>query len=521
MHVSYQEAAMNVTGAIAAPLDVLIVGAGLSGIGLAIQLAERCPGKRFAIVERRERLGGTWDLFRYPGIRSDSDMFTLGFESEPWTDEKAIAEGATIRGYLERIIDERGLRPHLRLGRKVIAADWDSKAALWTLSLEGADGNTGTLQTRFLYMGSGFYDYDAPYDAAIPGLEDFSGTVAHPQFWPEQLDYAGRRVLVIGSGATAATILPAMAQTAEHVTLLQRTPSWYFALPARDRLANFLRKILPAKAAYALTRMKNVAVQRWVFSRARNKPEVTKAFLHKHLASQLGPDYNRADFSPPYNPWEQRMCLVPDGDFFQAIKSGKADIVTGMIDRVDKSGVRLTDGTHLEADIIVTATGLSLAVLGKVAISLDGAPVNFAEHFFYRNCMYSNVPNFASLFGYLNAAWTLRVDIVADWLCRLLNQMDAWNVDVVTPYLPGDHKLVAVDAFGLFTSNYIKRASHLAPKSSTTAPWQLSMDYSADRRQMRDAPIDDGVLRFARVGLRQARAEPNLSLAAPPQSRSR
>lgn len=492
---------MNAISAIDEPLDLLIVGAGLSGIGMAIQLAAKCPGKRFAILDRRERLGGTWDLFRYPGIRSDSDMFTLGFESEPWTDEKAIAEGATIRGYLERIADERGLRPHLRLGTTVLAADWDSAAGLWTLSLEGADGKPDTVQTRFLYMGSGFYDYDAPHDAEIPGLKDFAGQVVHPQFWPEQLDYAGKRVLVIGSGATAATVLPAMAQTAAHVTLLQRTPSWYFAMPARDKIANFLRRILPAKTAYALIRMKNVAVQRWVFTRARTKPEATKQFLRKHLASQLGPDYNRADFSPPYGPWEQRMCLVPDGDFFQALKSGKADIVTGTIDRIDKSGVKLADGQHIDADIIVTATGLSLAVLGKVAISLDGEPVNFADHFFYRNCMYSNVPNFASLFGYLNAAWTLRVDIVADWLCRLLGQMDAWNVDVVTPYLPKDHGLVATDAFGLFSSNYIKRAAHLAPKSSTSAPWQLSMNYTADRREMRDAPIDDGVLKFERVGV--------------------
>ncbi len=492
---------MNAMSAMTEPLDVLIVGAGLSGIGMAIQLAAKCPGKRYAILERRERLGGTWDLFRYPGIRSDSDMYTLGFESEPWTDEKAIAEGATIRDYLERIVDERGLRPHLRLGTKVLAADWDSKAGLWTLSLAGADGRPATLQTRFLYMGSGFYDYDAPYDAAIPGLDDFAGQVVHPQFWPEQLDYAGKRVLVIGSGATAATVLPAMAQTAAHVTLLQRTPSWYFALPARDGIANFLRRILPAKVAYALTRMKNIAVQRFVFRRARTKPEKTKQFLRKHLTQQLGPDYNRADFSPPYDPWEQRMCLVPDGDFFQALRSDKADIVTGAIDRVDQSGVRLEDGRHIAADIIVTATGLNLAVLGKVAIGIDGVPVNFAEHFFYRNCMYSNVPNFASLFGYLNAAWTLRVDIVADWLCRLLNQMDAWGVDVVTPHLPEDHGLEPVDAFGLFSSNYIKRASHLAPKSSTTAPWRLSMDYTADRREMRDAPIDDGVLRFARVGV--------------------
>jgi monooxygenase len=351
---------MNAMSAVTEPLDVIIVGGGLSGIGMALQLTAKCPGKRFAILERRERLGGTWDLFRYPGIRSDSDMYTLGFESEPWTDERAIAEGATIRDYLERVVDRRGLRPHLRLGQKVARADWDSTAALWTVTLEGADGKQGTLQGRFLYMGSGFYDYDAPYDAAIPGLDSFAGQTVHPQFWPEGLDYAGKRVVVIGSGATAATMVPAMANSAAQVTMLQRTPSWYFALPARDGIANFLRRLLPARTAYALTRMKNVAIQRFVFNRARAKPEATKALLHRHLASRLGPDYNPADFSPPYNPWEQRMCLVPDGDFFKAVRSGKAEVVTGLIARVDATGVRLEDGRHIGADVLVTATGRAL-----------------------------------------------------------------------------------------------------------------------------------------------------------------
>ena len=502
---------MNVLGALpepqsSEPLDVIIVGGGLSGIGMAVQLTAKCPGKRFAIVERRDRLGGTWDLFRYPGIRSDSDMYTLGFESEPWTDERAIAEGATIRNYLERVVDRRGLRPHLRLGQKVVAADWDSKAALWTVALESADGAPGTLQGRFLYMGSGFYDYDAPFDAAIPGLENFAGQTVHPQFWPEGLDYTAKRVVVIGSGATAATMVPAMAETAAQVTMLQRTPSWYFALPARDGIANFLRRVLPAKTAYALTRMKNVAIQRFVFNRARAKPGATKALLHRHLAGQLGADYNRADFSPPYDPWEQRMCLVPDGDFFKAVRSGKAEVVTGRIARVDPTGVQLEDGRHIDADILITATGLSIAVMGKAVISLDGVPVNFAEHFYYRNCMFSNVPNFAALFGYLNAAWTLRVDVVAGWLCRVLNRMDELGADVAVPHLPGDHALVAKDPFGLFSSNYIRRASHLAPKSSATAPWRLGMDYRQDRRQMR-GPVEDGVLRFERVSTTSAHPE--------------
>ena len=482
------------------PVDVLIVGAGISGIGMAAHLTDKCPEKRFAIIERREQLGGTWDLFRYPGIRSDSDMYTLGYGFEPWRQDRAIASGAEIRDYLGRIADERDIRQHLRLGQKVVSADWDSAAGLWRLALEGSDGGASAIAGRFLYLGSGFYDYDDPHDAAIPGLADFGGMVIHPQFWPEKADFAGMKVLVIGSGATAATIVPAMAETASEVIMLQRTPSWYFALPARDRIASGLRRLLPEKTAYALIRMKNIAVQRFVFRRARNKPEATRKFLHKHLASQLGPDYNPADFTPPYGPWEQRMCLVPDGDFFQAIRSGKARIVTGVIARIDETGVRLEDGRHIGADIIITATGLRIAVMGKIAVSLDGVPVNFAEHFYYRNCMFSNLPNFAALFGYLNAAWTLRVDIVADFLCRLIGQMDAWGVNIVTPVLPEDHGLVAVDAFGLFNSNYIQRANHLAPKSSTTAPWQLGMDYREDRRALRDAPIDDGVLKFERVG---------------------
>lgn len=479
------------------PFDVMIIGAGISGIGMAAHLVEKCPGKRFAILERRERLGGTWDLFRYPGVRSDSDMYTLGYAFAPWREDKAIAQGETILAYLDRVVDERGLRQHIRYNHGVAAADWDSRTGLWTLTLEGG----GTLATRFLFLGSGYYDYDEPYDAAIPGLERFAGTVIHPQFWPEHFDYSGKRVVVIGSGATAVTLVPAMAERAAGVTMLQRTPSWYLTLPSRDGVAQGLRRLLPEKWAHAAIRWKNILLQEFMFKRSRAKPEAVARMLSDPLRKRLGDKFREEDFTPPYGPWEQRLCLVPDGDFFDALERGAAEVVTGRIASVDATGLALEDGRHIAADVIVTATGLRLAVAGKIAVSLDGAPVNFSNHFYYRDCMFSNLPNLAGLFGYLNAGWTLRVDIVADWLCRLLNQMDAWDMDVATPHLPDDHGLVDARTWELFSSGYLQRGRHLIPKSATTAPWRISMDYRADRRELRDAPIDDGVMRFERTSV--------------------
>jgi cation diffusion facilitator CzcD-associated flavoprotein CzcO len=479
--------------------DVLIVGAGISGIGMATHLARQCPNKRYVLLERRERLGGTWDLFRFPGVRSDSDMSTLGFADEPWRDERMIGKGEAIRDYLEDVATRRGVREHIRFGQKVTAANWDSARGLWTLTLESADGATSTLAGRFLYLGSGYYDYDEPYEAPIPGLSRFGGATIHPQFWPEDLDTAGKRVVVIGSGATAVTLVPALAESAAHVTMLQRTPSWYLIMPSKDPLTNLVNKLLPARWAHALNRTKNAALQAMLFKRSRGKPEAVKQVLHKQLAAQLGPDFDRTDFTPPYGPWEQRMCLVPDGDMFKAMKAGRASVVTGHIDRVERDGIVLTDGRRIEADVIVTATGLKLAFLGKISLALDGEPVDITRHHYYRNCMFSNVPNMAALFGYLAAGWTLRVDIVADYLCRLFQQMDAWGIDVVTPYLADDNGLEEDDPFGLFSSGYIERGRHLVPRSAKEKPWRISMDYFADRRELRDAPVDDGVLRFERV----------------------
>ncbi len=481
-----------------APLDLLIVGAGISGIGMAAHLGERCPGKTYAILERRERIGGTWDLFRYPGIRSDSDMFTLGFACEPWRDKRAIAPGETIRDYLDGVADRRGITEHTRFGRTVLRADWDTAASLWTVEMADASGAVSQLSARFLYLGSGYYDYDTPHQASIPGLGDFGGMTIHPQFWPEHVDYTGKKIVVIGSGATAVSLVPALAQKAGHVTMLQRTPTWYIVRPTRDGLANLAARILPARWAHALNRTKNALMQHTFVQRSRSRPEAVKAFLHHQLEQELGPDFDRTDFTPPYAPWNQRLCLVPDGDLFKAMKAGTASIATGEIETVDATGIVLKDGQRIDADIIVTATGLRLAVLGKIAVSLDGVPVDFSERFYYRNCMFSNVPNFAALFGYLGAGWTLRVDLVADWLCRLFNQMDAWHVDVATPHLPEDHALTEIDAFGQFSSGYLERGKHLVPRSASEAPWRISMDYWNDRTEMPNAPIDDGHMRFER-----------------------
>lgn len=481
-------------------LDFLIVGAGISGIGMAVHLIKDCPGKSYAILERRDQLGGTWDLFRYPGIRSDSDMHTLGFSFAPWKHEKSIADAPAILEYLNEITDEFGLRPAMRFGQKVISADWDSATARWTVVTEGKDGRQGRILARFLFLGAGYYDYDDPYDANFPGRKDFKGQVIHPQFWPDDLDYQGKKVVVIGSGATAVTIVPAMAHSgAGHVTMLQRTPTWMVSRPAKDRFANTLRKFLPEKLAYAITRAKNIFMQDLVFKRARNRPEKVKEFLTKQLQENLGANYNAADFTPPYNPWEQRLCLVPDADFFEAINQGKASVVTDHIEKFDRDGILLKSGKHLDADIIVTATGLRLAVAGKIAVAVDGQPVDFSQRYYYRNCMFSNVPNLASVFGYVNASWTLRVDIVGEFVTRLIKQLDAIKAQIAVPVLREGEEPEPEDIFSDFSSGYFQRSKDLLPKNAASLPWRLNQEYRKDRMDMRQAPLDDGVMEFRRV----------------------
>jgi monooxygenase len=490
----------------AVDVDVMIVGAGISGIGMAAHLQQKCPGKTYAILERRPDLGGTWNLFRYPGIRSDSDMHTLGFEFEPWKHEKSIADGPAILDYLNRIVDERGMRPNIRFGHKVLAADWDSATARWTLTCEDEAGETRRITGKFLYLGSGYYDYDEPYDAQFEGPEEFKGTIVHPQFWPEDLDYAGKKVVVIGSGATAVTIVPAMAEKAAQVTMLQRTPTWYAIRPAKDRIANTLRKFMPETWAYAVTRFKNITMQNLVFKKARKEPAKIADYLTQQLKETLGDKYDAATFTPPYNPWEQRLCLVPDADLFDAIKQGKASIVTDRIKRFDATGLQLESGKHLDADVIITATGLKLAVAGKIAVSVDGERVDFSKRFYYRNCMFSNVPNLAAIFGYLNASWTLRVDLVANYLTRLINHMDAVEADIATPVLPENHGMVEDNIFD-FSSGYIQRSLDIMPRNAPALPWRLNQDYVHDRKAMRSAPVEDGILQFAKANRVERRDE--------------
>lgn len=491
-------AQQSTTKAAKPDVDVLIVGAGISGIGMAAHMQMLCPDRSYAIVERREQIGGTWDLFRYPGVRSDSDMHTLGFAFEPWTHEKSIADGPAILDYLNRIADERGISSHIRFGSKVVSADFDGEAAQWVVTLEGGDGQRSRTTARWLYLGSGYYDYDKPHEAAFTGREDFTGDIIHPQFWPENFDYTGKRVVVIGSGATAVTIVPSMASKAAHVTMLQRTPTWYVIRPARDGIANFLRKLLPEKLAYRITRFKNVRLQNLVFKRARTQPEQVKEFLTKRIKAALGDKYDAKAFTPPYNPWDQRLCLVPDADLFEAIKAGTASVVTDHIERFDATGIKLKSGKHLDADVIVTATGLKMVMAGKIALSVDGVPVDFADRYYYKGAMFSNLPNLAAVFGYLNASWTLRADINARYICDVLNALKAREMEVAVPKLAPNHHLDEDNIYD-FSSGYIERSRHLLPKSASDMRWRLNQDYVRDKAWMRDDPIEDGVLQFGQA----------------------
>jgi len=397
-------------------------------------------------------------------------------------------------------VDERGIREHIRTGHTVLAADWREADACWHVTVETAEGDRKRLTANWLYLGSGYYDYDEAYDPGFD-LGAFEGRVVHPQFWPDDLDYAGKQVVVIGSGATAVTLVPSMAKGeggAAKVTMLQRTPTWMFSRPAKDRIANFLRKVLPEKLAYRVTRWKNITLQHLGFKRARTKPEKMKQFLHKRIEKALGPDYDRASFTPPYDPWDQRLCLIPDDDLFDAMKKGRAEIVTGHIAAFEQGGVRLKDDRHLPADIVVTATGLKLAVAGKIAISQNGEPVDLAERFYYKGCMFSNLPNLAVVFGYLNASWTLRSDINADFICRVLERMRATGATIAVPVLPANHDLVEDDIFD-FSSGYIQRSKHLMPKNAVAYPWRLNQEYVTDRKRMASDPIEDGILDLRRA----------------------
>ena len=472
-------------------VDVLIVGAGLSGIGAAYHLQTKCPQKSFAIVEARDNLGGTWDLFRYPGIRSDSDMYTLGYAFRPWVEEKSIAEGPRILNYLQDTAAEHGIDKHIQFNTRVTKASWSSKDSTWTVDTEQR-GARVTTTCNFLFMCSGYYRYDEGYSPSFPGSEKFSGQIIHPQKWTPDIDYKNKRVVVIGSGATAVTLVPEMAKDAAHVTMLQRSPTYVVSRPGNDPFAGFLRKISP-KLAWHLTRWRNVFLQLYFFRLCRLNPDRAKKMILGAARKELPPDYVETHFSPRYNPWEQRLCLIPDGDLFNAIKDGKASVVTKAIDTFTEKGIRLADGSELPADIIVTATGLNLQVLGGMDLAVDGARVDMSKALNYKGMMYSDIPNMASIFGYINASWTLRSDLTSEYVCRLLNYMDAHGFTQCTPHAD---ESVTAQPWVDFSSGYIARSEGMMPKQGSKDPWKLTQNYARDIVSLRYGKVDDGVMAY-------------------------
>jgi len=481
--------------------NVIIVGAGLSGVGAACHLERQCPGKTYAILEGRNSMGGTWDLFRYPGIRSDSDMHTLGYSFKPWRESKAIADGPSILRYIRETAAEFGVDRHIRYGHRVVKADWSAADACWTVEAEQVDtGETVRLRGNMLLFCSGYYSYEHGHTPDFEGRERFRGTIVHPQEWPEDLDYRGRRVVVVGSGATAMTLVPSMADEVQHIVMLQRSPTYVIAMPDRDVIANALRRILPERWAYAVTRMKNIAMQRWIYRSARRRPERARRRLVGWVRKALGPDYDvEKHFMPRYNPWEQRLCLIPNGDLYRAINSGKASVVTDRIDRFTETGIRLESGRELAADIIVTATGLDLVVLGGAKICVDGEPVDFADTFTWKGVMFSGVPNLVSTFGYVNASWTLRADLIAEFSCRLMTYMDEHGYRVCTPRLrDSDRGMPPRPWVEGFSPGYLERVARDLPKQGDREPWLNLQDYRLDRKRFLKEGFDDGALCFDR-----------------------
>jgi cation diffusion facilitator CzcD-associated flavoprotein CzcO len=478
-------------------LDVLIVGAGLSGIGAAHHLQERCPGKSYAILEAREDLGGTWDLFRYPGIRSDSDMHTLGYRFRPWTEAKSIADGPSILRYVRQTARDAGIDAKIRLRHRVVSAEWSSADARWTVEAERSDtGEAVHLTCGFLFVCSGYYRYDEGYSPEFPGMERFAGRVIHPQHWPDDLDYAGKRVVVIGSGATAMTLVPSLAETAAQVTMLQRSPTYVVSLPAEDAIANRLRRMLPDGAAYAIVRWKNVLLQMASYQLSRRRPEAMKKLLRRGVQQALPPGYDvDTHFNPVYNPWDQRLCLVPDSDLFKAISSGRAEVVTDQIETITESGIELASGRKLDADVIVTATGLNLLFLGGIAVSVDGRATDLSRAMTYKGMMLSDVPNFAFTLGYTNASWTLKADLTAEYICRLLTHMDAHGHRRCVPRVT-DPSIVEEPLMPLM-AGYVLRSVDQLPKQGSKEPWKLRMNYPIDLRALRFGQIEDGAMQFS------------------------
>jgi cation diffusion facilitator CzcD-associated flavoprotein CzcO len=495
-------------------IDVLIVGAGISGICAGYHLQTACPGRTYAILEARDALGGTWDLFRYPGIRSDSDMYTLGYSFKPWKKARAIADASSILEYLRETASEHGIDRRIRFGHRVRRASWSTEEARWTVEVErGARKEVVRLTCGFLFMCSGYYDYAKGYTPEFPGAERFAGRVVHPQKWPEDLDYAGKRVVVIGSGATAVTLVPEMAKRAAHVTMLQRSPTYIVSMPAEDRLANWMRRRLPERVAYGIARWKNVLLGLWFYRFCRRYPQRARAIITRWLERELGPGFEAAPhFTPTYNPWEQRVCLVPDGDLFAAMRQGRASVVTDRIETFTEKGVRLVSGAELEADIIVTATGLNLEFLGGLEATVDGARVEFAKTFNYKGMMFSDVPNLALAVGYTNASWTLKAELICRYVCRLLNHMERTGTRQCTPRLRG--RTIEEAPFLDLTSGYVQRAIHMFPKQGTAVPWRLYQNYILDLLMLERGSVEDDAVEFSNPATPAASRREGLGLAA-------
>ena len=477
--------------------DVLVVGAGLSGISAGVHLRTTCPKKTFAILESRDAIGGTWDLFRYPGIRSDSDMHTLGYSFRPWKEEKAIADGPSILEYVRSTAKDYGIDREIRFGHRVVRAAFSSDTARWTVEVVKKDGETQKLSCQFLFVCSGYYDYEEGYTPKFPGIERFGGRVVHPQKWTPDVDYAGKRVIVIGSGATAVTLVPALAEKAAHVTMLQRSPTYIVSRPAVDAIATRLRKRLPEKVAYGLTRWKNVAMALAFYQVCRKFPARAKKAMVGEVKKALGQTVDVAThFTPTYNPWDQRVCLVPDGDLFEPLRSGKAEVVTDQIETFTEKGILLRSGRTLEADLVVTATGLKLLFIGGMKLTVDGREVEPSKAMNYKGAMLSDVPNMAVTFGYTNASWTLKCDLTCELVCRLLTLMDQKGYRICVPRLTDPE--VQEEPLLDFSSGYVQRALSELPKQGSKAPWRVHQNYALDLMTLRHGPLEDGVLELRR-----------------------
>jgi cation diffusion facilitator CzcD-associated flavoprotein CzcO len=476
--------------------NVLIIGAGLSGIGTACLLTAEVPNKTFALLERRERLGGTWDLFRYPGIRSDADMTTLGFGFRPWRDPHVLADGASIRRYLADTAAEYGVDEKIQYGLKIVGADWSSTDARWTVkALRETTGETSDYTCDFLISCTGYYNYDTGYLPDLPGVDRFTGKYVHPQHWPEVLDYTGKKVVVIGSGATAVTLVPAMAGAAKHITMLQRSPSYVFSLPEFDKISAALERFLPRDRVYSLAHKRNVVIQRKMYLACRRWPQLMRRFLIWNMRRQLGRTFDMRHFTPKYMPWDERMCVASDGDLFKVLASGDASVVTDEIETFTETGILLKSGRALDADVIVPATGLNLQMLGGMKLSVDREARELRDQMYYKGVLVEDIPNFAWLFGYINAAWTLKSDIAGAYLCRLLKHMDDHRFAVATPRDRADCATEASMLDGL-QSGYVRRGGDVMPRQGSRPPWQTLMHYEKDRRVLLEEPVEDGVLSF-------------------------